>query len=117
MSTQVRVNAVAFAEFIAALSMGGHTFQELAEHTGLHIKTVYAYVKALHKAKQVYIESWVKDRAGRVCVAVYRLGHGKDAKKQRVSRAESCRRWRERRTERFNLVALGVVPQRYLEAA
>lgn len=95
--SQVRMNAVAFTKLIEALQMGGHTILELAEYTGLHLKTIYAYTKALYEADQIHIEAWTQDKAGRTLLRIYKLGAGRDAKRTRVPRAESQRRWRSKR--------------------
>ena len=103
--TASRINAIAFAELICALADGG-SFEEIAEHSGWSLRVVYGYVNALHKRGQVHIESWAPDRAGRMCVKVFKLGPGKDARKKRVSPTESCRRWRQKLAARATFDAL-----------
>jgi DNA-binding NarL/FixJ family response regulator len=100
-----RVNAIAFAEMISALSDGG-TPKEIAEQTGLSLNTVYDYVNALHKRGQIHISGWVQDTAGKTRARNFKLGAKTDAKKTPVSKVEATRRWRQKRAARATFEAL-----------
>lgn len=85
---QVKVNAMSYALLIKALQDAPQNCRELAEITGLHYVTVLLYVRELHAAGACRIAAWEKDAQGRDCVKVYRLGAGRDAKRQRKTLAD-----------------------------
>lgn len=109
------MNAIACAELLSALDGGGYTLAELAEESGLHIKTVGAYCNALHKAGLIHIQSWANDRAGRSFLKVYQLGSAKDAKNRLVTNSESMKRWRAKQQMQALSMAVGALPM--MEAA
>lgn len=90
-----RIGALSYAKFIKCL-MGGATYQEIVDATGLHYVTVVRYAKALHAERACFIEAWEKDTMGRDAVRVYRLGKGTDAKRSRMTGAERQARRRQK---------------------
>ena len=92
----VKVNAMSYAKLLSLLWDGGYTLQELAEETGLHVLTVSDYTKALYKEKMAHIAGWAPDARGRICCRVYKLGPGKDAKRQPLTKAERQAKRREK---------------------
>jgi len=93
----VKINAFTQAKLIEALLDGVYTCTELAEMTGLHYVTVLQYTRELHRAKAAHICNWEKDTRGRDVIKIYKIGRGKDAKREKLSGAERQARTREKR--------------------
>ena len=79
----IKINAITQAHLIKLLLEGTYTCQELADETGLHYVTVLHYTRELHRAGAAHIASWEKDLRGRDLVKIYKLGVGRDAKRQK----------------------------------
>ena len=92
----IKINAISQAQLIKAMLDGTMTCQELAEHTGLHYVTVLQYTRELHAAGAAHICCWEKDCYGRDSLKVYKIGEGKDAKRQKMSMAERQARYRSK---------------------
>jgi hypothetical protein len=69
----------------------------LAELTGLHYVTVLQYTRELHRAGAAHISSWEKDVRGRDSVKIYKLGVGRDAKREKLTSADRQVRARARK--------------------
>lgn len=91
---QIKVGALTYAQLVLHMLEGIHNCQELAELTGLHYVTVLQYTRELHAAGACHISSWEKDSRGRDAIKVYKIGAGKDAKRQRMTQAERQARTR-----------------------
>lgn len=91
-----KMNAIAQALLIKLMWEGIYTCEQLAEETGLHYVTVLEYTRALHRFGAAHIASWEKDGRGRDLIKVYKLGPGKDAKRQRMTPAERSARHRSK---------------------
>lgn len=94
---QIKVGALTYAQLILHMLEGNYTCQELAELSGLHYVTVLQYTRELHRAGAAHISSWEKDDHGRDALKVYKIGAGKDAKRQKMSQAERQARSRAKR--------------------
>ena len=92
----VKVNALAFAHLVKNMD-GTLTCQELAEQSGLHYVTVLHYTRTMHKVGAAHIAGWEKDSRGRDIIKVYKLGPGRDAKRERMPAAERQRRYRAKK--------------------
>ncbi len=92
----IKVNALTQAHLIKLLLDGDRTCQELAEETGLHYVTVLQYTRELHRAGAAHIHQYEKDSRGRCMIKVYKLGKGKDAKREKMTSAERQARVRSR---------------------
>lgn len=92
----VKINAFTQAMLIKYLLEGIYTCEQLAEETGLHYVTVLHYTRELHRVGAAHISSWEKDIRGRDVVKVYKLGAGRDAKRQKLTAAERQQRRREK---------------------
>ncbi len=92
-----KINAMCQAQLIKLLLEGVYTCQQLADETGLHYITVLHYTRELHRYGAAHISSWEKDSRGRDNVKVYKLGPGKDAKREKLTGAERQARTRARR--------------------
>jgi predicted ArsR family transcriptional regulator len=90
----IKVNAITQAQLIKLLLEGTYTCVELAEMTGLHYVTVLQYTRELHRAGAAHICAWEKDARGRDILKIYKLGAGKDAKRQRMTEAQKQARYR-----------------------
>ena len=90
----IKVNAISFANLVAATADGTMTKAELAAHTGLHYLTVCQYTRELHRAGAVHICMWEKDVRGRDMMPVYKLGAGKDMKRSKLTPAQRQARYR-----------------------
>ena len=93
----VKINAFTQAKLIEAMLDGVYNCQELAEITGLHYVTVLNYTRELHRAKAAHISGWDKDSRGRDVVKIYRIGRGKDAKREKLTGAQRQARTREKK--------------------
>ena len=93
----VKINAFTQAKLIEAMLDGVYNCQELAEITGLHHVTVLHYTRELHRAKAAHIRGWDKDSRGRDVVKIYRIGRGKDAKREKLTGAQRQARTREKK--------------------
>lgn len=93
----VKINALTQAKLIEAMLDGVYNCQELAEITGLHYVTVLHYTRELHRAKAAHISGWDKDSRGRDVVKIYRIGRGKDAKREKLTGAQRQARTREKK--------------------
>ena len=90
----IKINAICYAELIKLMLEGIYNCQELADETGLHYVTVLQYARELHLAGAAYISTWEKDTRGRDVVKIYKIGKGKDAKRQKLTAAERQRRYK-----------------------
>ena len=104
---QIKINAITQAQLIKLLLEGIYSCRELAEHSGLHYVTVLQYTRELHRVGAAHISSWEKDDRGRDVIKVYKLGAGKDAKRQRMTQAErqQKRRAKKRMAEVIHMTA------------
>jgi transcriptional regulator with XRE-family HTH domain len=92
-----KLNAITQAQLIKLLLDGIYTCEQLAEETGLHFVTVLQYTRELHRFGAAHISSWEKDSRGRDIIKVYKIGIGKDAKREKLTGAERQERVREKR--------------------
>lgn len=95
---QIKVGAITYAQLILHMLEGNHTCKELAELSGLHYVTALQYARELHKAGAAHISGWEKDSRGRDIIRVYKIGAGKDAKRQRMTQAERQARYRAKQS-------------------
>lgn len=93
----VKINAFTQAKLIEAMLDGVYNCQELAEITGLHYVTVLHYTRELHRAKAAHICQWEKDTRGRDVIKIYKIGRGKDAKREKLTGAQRQARTREKK--------------------
>jgi hypothetical protein len=93
----IKINAISQAQLIKAMLDGVYTCMELAEVTGLHYVTVLQYTRELHAAGAAHICMWEKDAYGRDAIKVYKIGEGKDAKRQKLSAAQRQARCRSKK--------------------
>jgi hypothetical protein len=93
----IKINAITQADLIKRLLEGIHSCQALAELTGLHYVTVLQYTRELHRAGAAHISSWEKDVRGRDSVKIYKLGVGRDAKREKLTSADRQVRARARK--------------------
>lgn len=102
----IKINAITQAKLIRLLLEGAYTCQELADETGLHYVTVLHYTRELHRAGAAHIASWDKDLRGRDLVKIYKLGVGKDAKRQKKTQAErqAAYRTKQKQLDTINLI-------------
>ena len=112
----IKINAFTQGVLIKNMLEGTYNCQELAELTGLHYVTVQQYARELHRAGAAHISSWEKDSLGRDVIKVYKIGVGKDAKREKLTAAERQQRLREKRkAQEMAQVMAGTA--RYVQAA
>lgn len=112
----IKINAFTQGVLIKNMLEGTYSCAELAEITGLHYVTVQQYARELHRAGAAHISSWEKDSRGRDVVKIYKIGIGKDAKREKLTGAERQERVREkRRAQEMAQVMAGTA--RYVQAA
>jgi predicted ArsR family transcriptional regulator len=93
----VKINALTQARLIEAMLDGTMSIDELAEHTGLHAITVQRYTRELHRIGAVHITQWEKDSRGRDAIRIFKIGRGRDAKREKLTSAQRQARSREKR--------------------
>lgn len=112
----IKINAFTQGVLIKNMLEGTYNCQELAEITGLHYVTVQQYTRELHRAGAAHISSWEKDARGRDVIKVYKIGVGKDAKREKLTGAQRQERSREKRkAQQLAQVMAGTA--RYVQAA
>ncbi len=98
-------NSEGMNKIVAALQrLGDMTYLEAAEATGLSANTIKnaRYMDILVKQNRIHVSCWRRNRAGPM-VAVYASGKGLPAEKPSpFSRAEKCRRSREKKRAIFS---------------
>lgn len=94
---QVKINAYSYAQLIKLMLEGTYNCQELAKETGLHYVTVLQYTREIYRAGAAHICAWEKDIRGRDVIKVYKLGPGKDAKREKMTKAERQQRARAKK--------------------
>lgn len=112
----VKVGKLTTALLIKHLLEGTYSCTELAELTGLHYVTVLEYTRAMHRIGACHISSWEKDCRGRDVIRIYKLGAGRDAKREKLSGAERQARTREKR-KAFQLTQVMAGQAAYVQAA
>jgi hypothetical protein len=95
--TIIKINAFTQARLIRLLLDGDLNCAELAQETGLHYVTVLQYTRELHRAGAAHIVRWEKDSRDRDSLKVYKLGVGKDAKRDKLTAAQRQERVRKRK--------------------
>ena len=96
---QIKVGAITYAQLIKHMFDGIYSCQELAEITGLHYVTVLQYTRELHAAKAAHICAWGKDARGRDLIKIYKLGPGKDAKRDAMTKTQRSQRHRAKKAQ------------------
>jgi hypothetical protein len=112
----IKMSAVLQAQIIKLMFDGTYNCTQLAEETGLHYVTVLQYTRELHRAGAAHISSWEKDARGRDVIKVYKLGPGKDAKRERMTQVERQARHRDKlKAQKLAQVMAGTA--RYVQSA
>jgi DNA-binding transcriptional ArsR family regulator len=109
LSRPVRLGPLSVAKIMRTLLDGPSTVPELQEISGLSVSTLYEYLRALRKEGVVHVSGWEKDATGRESLRVFKLGPGKDAPRQRKSKAQIARECRQRKSV-ANLLRLMASP-------
>lgn len=107
---KVKVNALAFAHMVDALLLGGSA-KELSEHCGLNIDTTKRYVRMMRKVGCIHVESWQRDARGAESIAVYVMGRGKDAQRNKISATRAQARYREKQRQKEIIAATAGRPR------
>lgn len=92
-----KMTPLCYAKLIKALQEDDYDNHELAELIGLHLNTVSEYTRCLHKEKAIHVCGWNKDRRGRDVTPIFRMGEGRDKKRQRFTPAQIAARYRARK--------------------
>jgi predicted ArsR family transcriptional regulator len=93
----IKINALTQARLIEAMLDGTMSIDELAEHTGLHAVTVQRYTRELHRVGAVHIAQWEKDARGRDAIRIFKIGRGRDAKREKLTASQRQKRSREKK--------------------
>ncbi len=90
-------NALAIRNLIEALMTAPHTYHELMDASGLHDRTIRAFLVPFRKApRMVYIAAWHPDPRGYPTRPAFMWGNRPDARRTPMSNAERQRRVRQR---------------------
>ena len=95
----VRLGALSMAKVTRALLDGPCSAADLQIASGLNIKTLYEYLRALRKESVVHICAWEKDATGRESLRIFQLGTGKDKLRQKKTKAQVSRDCRKRKQD------------------
>ena len=76
-----RLNAMCAAKMIKLLQDDQASVHDLAELSGLAVKTARRFALAMHKEKAIHVVDWETDSIGRYTTKVFKLGEGKDKKR------------------------------------
>lgn len=106
----LRVNHSTYARMFALLLEGPCTNAELAEQTGMHIKTVQGVTRALRQHQVVHVNGWEKDLFGRDCIPIFKFGRGTDKPRTKQPAAVLRERTRQRKLQRHVSHALAGRP-------
>lgn len=91
---------MSLGKLLRLLVDGEHTFEELAESTGLHYRTVCEWVNALHREGVVHIAGYEKDSYNRDNAPLWLFGVDKrDAKRSKLTAAQRQARCRARKRQ------------------
>lgn len=93
---QVKMGAVLYARMVEMMLHGTFSCTEMAEETGLHYITVLQYTRELYRAGACHICAYDKDKRGRDFIKIYKIGKGKDAVRQKLTKAERTARYRDK---------------------
>lgn len=80
-STPESHTRVGVAKFVAELTLGASTVEELVLASGLARSTVRLWLHALRAVHVVRITAWERDSTGRAQLAVFGFGDAPDAKR------------------------------------
>ena len=105
---QIKMGAILYARMVEMMLHGTFSCSEIAEETGLHYVTVLEYTRELHRAGACHIAHWDKDGRGRDMIKIYKIGAGKDARRQRMTKAQRAARYRERKAAVAQINMMGV---------
>jgi len=86
-----------YAKMIRAMQENDYSEGEIAEMTGLHPNTAGEYLRCLHREGAIHVCDWNKDRLGRDMIPVFRMGHGRDKKRQKITGAQKAARYRAKK--------------------
>lgn len=107
----VKMSAVLQARLIRMLIDGPCTIQDLADETGLHPVTCQEYCRELRRAGAAHICAWEKDSRNRDSIKVYKLGPGKEAKREKLTPAQRQARVRAKKAAAALLLVTGGAAQ------
>jgi predicted ArsR family transcriptional regulator len=106
-----RVGHLTLAKTLKALLDGPVTSHEIAELTGIHVRTAQEWMRAMKLEGCVHIGAWVPDSLGRDSIPVYHLGKGKDKQRHAIGNKEAARQYRARKKKlQFQSIITGVTP-------
>lgn len=101
-----RIGHISVGHLIRAMLDGPATAQELADASGLKRQTIYEFMRSMRKVGAAHICGWEPDCLGRVSLPVFKLGPGRDTKRQKKTPAERAGAYRERK--RLSLLAQAI---------
>jgi hypothetical protein len=87
------------AKISRALLDGPCSIRELKVISGLSTNTLHEYMRALRKEQVVHICGWEKDATGRESLRVFKLGPGRDAARNKKSKAQIAKECRKRKQD------------------
>jgi DNA-directed RNA polymerase specialized sigma subunit len=96
MRTVRRIGHLTLAKTMKLLLDGPATAHEVAEVTGIHLRTAQEWMRALKTEGVTHISAWHPDSLGRDSIPVYKIGAGKDKPRSVMGTVESSRRYRAR---------------------
>lgn len=73
-----------------------YTAHQLAEKTGLHLRTVYDFCNVGKMKRLLHIIGWEPDALGRDCIPIFAWGYAVNATRTKLTPAERAKRYRDK---------------------
>ena len=92
-----KTNQETYAILFKHLLDGPMTAYDLVEESGVHIVTAQSLMRCLKKHKVVHICGWEKNSRGIDTTPIYKLGHGKNKPRAKMTDKERTQRYRDKK--------------------
>lgn len=94
---QTRLSRYSFAAILKEMQAGPSTVSDLQRASGMTSRYLMAMLREMRKQGVAHVSGWEKDAIGRVGVAAWSLGAGKDARRPNKPRQQVNRDYRASR--------------------
>lgn len=91
---QTRLSRHSFAAVVGEMLAGPCTAQDLVRASGMTHRYILTMLRTMREKQVAHVSGWEKDAVGRIAVATWSLGAGKDAKRPTKARQEINRDYR-----------------------
>lgn len=94
-----KLNKIAYGHILKQLTLGPSNPHEIAEASGMHIRTIQVLMNVWKRMKVVHIKNWDPDSMGRDQIPVFALGEGRNARRRAMTKAERSQRARDKKKQ------------------